>query len=121
MDTGFAKISGSFTVPAIQNNSPGGNTALDAEQVTLTRKKATLTITSPTLAGAVSAPYFHKLWLPNLQIGTGRPGIPGPEGPTRQFPFTAFHVTTIPTGFTAGYIDAVTWENQSQRATDALA
>ena len=121
IDTGFAKVSGSFTVPAIQNNSPGGNTAFDAEQVTLTRKKALLNLSSTSLAGAVSAPYFHKLWLPNLQIGKGRPGIPGPQGPTRQFPFIAGHVATAPTGFTSGYVDAVTWEAQSQNAVDALA
>jgi Phage tail tube protein len=121
IDNGFLKVSGKFTVPAIQNVAPGGNMALFGEQVTLTRKKGTLTITSPNLAGSATAKYLHKIWLPNLQLGKGRPGIPGPQGPTMDFPFTAFHVTAIPTGFTAGYTQAVIWENQSKWATDALA
>lgn len=121
IDNGFLKVSGSFTVPAIQNDTVGGNTALDVVQAAATRQKAKFLITSPNLAGASTAYYQHVLWLPNLQLGKGRPGIPGPQGPTRVFPFEAHHVATVPTGFTSGYLDAVTWENVNVDATDGLA
>jgi len=118
--SGFAKVSGSFEFPALQDGT-GGNQAFLAEQMAGTRKKATLTITSPNLAGSATAYYQHKLWLPNLQFGPAKVGIPGPGGPTWSIPFQAWHVAAIPSGFTAGYLDAVTWDNTNQDATDALA
>jgi hypothetical protein len=89
--------------------------------MTASRKKAKLTITSPNLAGAATQYFQHVLWLPNLQFGEGKPGISGPEGPTWTLPFQAWHVDTIPTGFTAGYLDAVTWEVFNQNSADPLA
>ena len=119
IENGFLKVSGSFEFPALQDGT-GGNAAFLAEQMTATKKKATLTFTSPTLAGAATAYYMHKLWFPMLQFGTAKVGIPGPGGPTWNIPFTANHVATVPTGFTSGYLDAVTWENQSKFATDPI-
>ena len=118
--SGFAKVSGSFGFAALQDGT-GGNAAFLAEQMAGTRKKATLTITSPNLAGAATEFFKHKLWLPNLQFGEAKVGIPAPGGPTWSVPFMAWHVTTVPTGFTAGYLDALTWENVNQDAADALA
>lgn len=121
IETGFAKVTGSIEFPAVQDGSPGGNLAFIADQMALTRKKAKLAITSPNLAGAATQYFQHVLWLPNLQFGEGKPGIGGPEGPTWSLPFMAYHVPTIPTGFPAGYVDALTWEAFSQLATDPLA
>jgi hypothetical protein len=121
IENGFLKVSGNFEFPALDSASPEGNAQFLAEQMAATAKKATLTITSPTLAGSSTAYYSHKLWFPYLQFGPAKVGIPGPGGPTWSIPFTAWHVPTIPTGFTAGYIDAVTWENVNKLATDVLA
>lgn len=120
IETGFAKVTGSLEFPQVATGT-GGSDAFLADQMTLARKKAKLTITSPNLAGAATQYFQHVLWFPNLQFGEGKPGIGGPEGPTWTLPFMAHHVTTIPTGFTAGYVDAVTWENFNQNATDPLA
>lgn len=121
IESGFMKVSGSFDFPAFSSASPGGNAPFLAEQMANTLKKATLTITSPTLAGSVSAPYLWKFWFPMLQFGAAKVGIPGPGGPTWTIPFEAHHVATIPTGFTATYLDAVTIENQNKLAADVLA
>jgi hypothetical protein len=118
--SGFAKVTGTFGFATLQDGT-GGNAAFLADQMAGTRKKATLTITSPNLAGAGTEYFNHKLWLPNIQFGEAKVGIPGPGGPTWSVPFMAWHVATIPTGFTAGYVDAVTWDNSNQDATDALA
>jgi hypothetical protein len=117
---GFTKVSGSFDFPALQDGT-GGNAAFLAEQMAATAKKATLTLTSPTLAGSSTAYYAWKFWFPYLQFGEAKVGIPGPGGPTWSIPFQAWHVTTIPTGFTAGYLDAVTIENTNKLGTDVLA
>jgi len=118
--SGYAKVSGSFGFAALQDGT-GGNAQFLAEQMAGTRKKATLTIASPNLAGSATEFFNHKLWLPNLQFGEAKVGIPGPGGPTWSVPFVAWHVATIPTGFTAGYLDALTWDNSNQDAVDALA
>jgi hypothetical protein len=120
IESGFLKVSGSFDFPALQDGT-GGNAVFLAEQMAATAKKATLTITSPNLAGSATEYYKHKLWFPYLQFGEAKVGIPGPGGPTWSIPFMAWHVTTIPTGFTSGYLDAVTWENSNRLATDVLA
>lgn len=120
IETDFLRVTGSFEFPALQDGT-GGNYAFLMEQMAATRKKATLTLTSPSLAGSATAYFSHKLWLPDLQFGGGKPGISGPEGPTWSVPFTANHVATIPTGFTAGYTQALIWEAVSQMSTDPLA
>ena len=121
IENGFLKVSGSFDFADLNTASPEGNAQFLAEQMAATVKKATLTFTSPNLAGAATSYYAWKLWLPMLQFGAAKVGIPGPGGPTWSIPFSAWHVTTVPTGFTAGYLDAVTLENTNKIATDALA
>lgn len=121
IENGFLKVSGTFDFPAFDSASPGGNSGLIAEQMSATAKKATLAITSPTLAGAATAYYEWKLWFPYLQFGPAKVGLPGPGGPTWSIPFNAWHVAAVPTGFTAGYLDAVTIENTNKLTTDVLA
>lgn len=113
-------VSGKLKFPAIQDGT-GGNKAFMAAQMALTAYKAKLIITSSTLAGAATQYFQHVLWFPYILFGDGKPGIDGAGGQTWEIPFEAHHVGTIPTGFTAGYTDAVTWEVFSQRAGDALA
>ena len=120
IESGRAKVSGSFEFPAVQSGT-GGNSDFIADQLALTRKKAKLTITSPNLAGAATQYYQWVFWLPDLTFGDGKPGIIGPEGPTWSVPFSAWSVTTIPTGFTAGYIGAVVIENFNKETADPLA
>jgi len=116
----FFKVNGSITFSQLDTASPGGNSGLVATQLAGTTQKMDINITADTLAGAATQKFAHVLWLPCLQFGDGKPSLTaGALG--WQVPFTAYHVLTIPTGFTAGYIDAVTWENYSQIATDALA
>ena len=121
IENGFLKVSGSFDFPSLDSASPEGNAQFLAEQMAATAKKATITFTSPTLAGAATAYYSWKLWLPNLQFGAAKVGIPGPGGPTWSIPFQAWHVATIPTGFTAGYLDAVTIDHVNKLTGDVFA
>lgn len=121
IENGFLKVSGSFDFAALDTASPEGNAQFLAEQMAATVKKATLTFTSPNLAGAATSYYAWKLWFPMLQFGAAKVGIPGPGGPTWSIPFVAWHVAAVPTGFTAGYLDAVTLENTSKLTTDPLA
>ena len=118
-DDPFLKVSGSLTFANLQDGT-GGNAAFVAEQLAGTRKKATVTFTGDNLAGSTTEKFSHKLWFPHITFGEGKPALAaGSLGWTA--PFTAEHVTAIPTGFTAGYVDAVTWENVNTIATDVLA
>lgn len=119
-DDGMFTVTGSFEFATLLTGT-GGNATFLAEQMSLTRKKATLTLTSPNLAGAATEPFSHKLWLPNLQFGKAKVGIPSAGTQRWTQPFTAYHVTAAPTGFTSGYVDAVTWDNVNQDTADVLA
>jgi hypothetical protein len=118
--SGFAKVSGSWTFPVLQSGT-GGNSTFLAEQLALTPKKATLTLTGATLIGAVTQKTGAKFWFPYLQLGEGKPTIGGAGAIAYQQPWQAVHVPAIPTGFTAGYTDAMTVDWFSTRTTDALA
>lgn len=116
----FLKVTGNLTFSRLDNASPGGSSGLPAKQLAGTTQKVDINITADSLAGAATQKFAHVLYLPCLQFGDGKPSLQaGALGWT--VPFTGYHVTTIPTGFPAGYLDAVTWENYSQIATDALA
>lgn len=121
IESDFMKVSGSFNFPEVKDTSPGGGQALMNEQMTLTRYKADITITSPNLAGAATQAFQYVIYLPDLQLRMGKGAIPGPEGPEQMVNFEAHSVLAIPTGFPAGYIDAVTIENYNQDANDPLA
>lgn len=115
--TGKGKIG--FSVAA---NGTGGNALFLADQMAGTAKKAKLTITSPTLAGAATQYFGLNVWMPYLQLLPGAkptPSAPGAISWTQDFEL--HHVGTIPTGFTSGYTDIVTVDIFSTRSTDALA
>lgn len=120
-NSGFAQVSGSLDFSEVSDVATGGNLGLIADQMALTEKKMKVTITSPNLAGSATQYFEHVLWFPTIQFGAGKPGIPGPEGQTWTLPFVAKHVAAVPTGFTAGYTQALIWENFNTRATDPLA
>lgn len=113
-------ITGKLKFAALQDGT-GGNAALMAAQMAVTAYKAKLIITSGTLAGAATQYYQHVLWFPYIVLGDGKPGIDDAGGQVWEIPFECHHVGTVPTGFTSGYTDAITWEVFSKRSTDALA
>jgi hypothetical protein len=125
IETDFMKVTGSLEFPDV-NTGTGGSSALAADQLTYantaaTAKKMKLSLTGATLAGAATQKFAHVLWFPYVVLGEGKPGITGPEGQTWSVPFESFAVSAVPTGFTAGYTGALTYDVYSQRATDALA
>jgi hypothetical protein len=125
IETDFMKVTGSLEFPDV-NTGTGGSSSLAADQLTYantgaTAKKMKIVVTGETLAGAATQKFQHVLWLPFVVLGEGKPGIPGPEGQTWSIPFESFAVAVVPTGFTAGYLTAITYEVFSKRTTDALA
>lgn len=119
---GFAKVTLRLTFAHLQNDSPGGNLALVADQIAGTEKKAKLLLTSTVLAGAVTQKFQHVYWLPRIvALPDGKPKLIGPGNIGWSQSFNCYHVTTVPTGFTAGYVNAVVADVFNQRATDALA
>jgi hypothetical protein len=125
IETDFMKVTGSFEFPDV-NTGTGGSSSLASDQLAFagtaaTAKKVKIKLTGATLAGASTQYMQHVLWLPYVVLGEGKPGIPGPEGQTWSQPFESFGVATIPTGFSAGYTGALTYEVFSKRSTDALA
>jgi hypothetical protein len=117
-DDPFTKVTGSLTFSHLDNASPGGSTGLRATQLAGTSQKIDLTLTGDTLAGSATQKFQHIVYLPSVQFGDGKPTL-GKLGWT--LPFTAWHTGAAPTGFPAGYLDAINWEAYNQRATDALA
>lgn len=113
-------VSGVWQFGVLENGT-GGASSLTTDQLAGTPEKATLTLTGANTAGATTTKYSHKIWFPYIQLLEGKPGIDGMGSPAWDQPWEATHVGTIPTAFTAGYTDAYTWEETSQRATDALA
>ena len=118
-DGAFATVSGSLTFSQYQT-STGGNSAYVLEQLNRTLKKMDWTLTGDNLAGAATAKYSFGLFFPMVVFGSGKPHLT-PGGLGWQVPFESHHVTAAPTGFTAGFVDAVTITNQNQIATDVLA
>lgn len=117
-DDPFMKVTGSITFSRLDTASPGGSTGLRATQLAGTSQKLDLTLTGDTLAGAAAQKFQHVLYLPSVQFGNGKPKL-GKLGWT--LPWTAWHTAASPTGFPAGYVDAITWEAYNQKSTDALA
>lgn len=106
----------------IAQTGTGGNIALIADHLAATAEKAQLKITSTTLAGAGTQYFQHVIWMPNLRsIPTDIIPVAGPEGITWSQEFEFATTATLPTGFTAGYLDGVVWEMFSQLATNPLA
>lgn len=115
----FLKVTGSMTFSQYQT-STGGNNALALEQLNRTLKKMTATLTGDNLAGAATQKFQYTLWLPMVVLGDGKPTLSaGALG--WQIPFESHHVSAIPTGFTAGYTDALTIDIFNKSAVDLLA
>jgi len=119
-EAAFLMVSGSLTFSQYQTGSPGGNSAYVMEQLTRTTKKMDWSFVGDGLAGAATEKYSHKLYFPMVVFGSGKPKLSaGALG--WQMPFESHHVTTAPTGFTAGHVDACTWLNTNKFTTDVLA
>lgn len=115
----FASVTGSLTFTQYQNGT-GGNSAFVLEQINRTLKKMDWQLVGDNLAGSVSEKFSHKLYFPMVTFGEGKPKLTaGKLG--WQVPFESGHVSAAPTGFPAGHVDACTWVNTNQIATDALA
>lgn len=121
IESDFMKVTGSFTFPETKDTSPGGGQGLMSEQMTLTRYKMDINITSPNLAGSATSFFAWVFYLPDIQLQMQKGQITGPEGPEQQVNFEAHSVLAIPTGFPAGYVDAIDYENVNQDGSDALA
>lgn len=115
----FFKVTGSLTFSQYQTGT-GGNNAFVMEQLNRTLKKMDITLTGDNLAGAATQKYQWVFWFPMVVFGTGKPVLTAGALGWQQ-PFESHHVPTIPTGFTAGYTDAVTIENYNKDTADPLA
>lgn len=112
---GFIKISGSLVFSKYQTQ----NKTLFTEQMTKARKKMDVKFTGGAADGVTN--FAWNLFFPNLQFASGTPTVGGPERIPLTLSFNAYRVLTIPTGFTAGYIDALTMEVVSQQSANPLA
>jgi hypothetical protein len=119
-DAAFLTVSGSLTFSQYQTGSPGGNAAYVLEQLNRTTKKMDWSFVGDGLAGAATEKYSHKLYFPMVVFGSGKPKLAAGAGGW-QIPFESHHVTTAPTGFVAGHVDACTWLNTNKLTTDVLA
>lgn len=115
----FFTVTGSLTFSQYQTGT-GGNNAFVLEQLNRTLKKMDWAFTGDNLAGAATQKYAFGLFFPMVVFGAGKPKLSaGALG--WQVPFESHHVTAAPTGFTAGFVDAVTITNHNTIATDVLA
>lgn len=119
--SGFAtaKLKLDFAVAA---DGTGGNELFQADQLAGTAKKAKLEFTSTTLAGSATQMFQWLIWMPYVQILSGEKITPKEPGAIAwSIDCELHHVTTVPTGWTSGYLDAVVFDMFTQRSTDALA
>lgn len=63
---------------------------------------------------------FH-MWFPSLQFTGDPPGLSGPDRQSETWNLSGNAVAAAPTGFTAGYTDAIIIEMINQNSADALA
>jgi hypothetical protein len=120
IESGFAKVTGSLEFAFLETGADG-NSGFMADQLAGTAKKAKLLVTSTVLAGSATVFFQHVLWMPNIQFEPGKPEVSGPEGLKWVQPFQCHHVAAIPTGFTAGFTQALIWQIFSKLTTDPLA
>lgn len=118
---GFTTVNLRVTFAHYQDGT-GGNSALIADQMAGTEKKAKLILTSTVLAGASTQMFQYVFWLPRIvALPAEKPKMTGPGIVSWSQSFRCYHVGTIPTGFTAGYTQALVVDCFNQRTTDALA
>jgi hypothetical protein len=116
----FLSASGTLTFSQLDNAATGGNSGLPAKQLARTTQKLDAVFAGDTLVGAATEKVSHKLYLPMIVLGDGKPALSqGALG--WSIPFTAHRVGTAPTGFDATYTEPVTWENTNALTGDQLA
>lgn len=115
----FFTVSGNLTFSQLDNAATGGNSPLVMAQMNRSLQKMDVTITGDNDAGT-GEKFRHVIYLPMVVLGDGKPTLSqGALG--WQIPFTAHHVSAIPTGWPAGYVESVVWENVSTITTGYLA
>jgi hypothetical protein len=121
LPSGFA--TGKLTLDfSVAQDGTGGNVLFLADQIAGTAKKAKIEITSTTLAGSATQMFQWFIWMPYVQFSpVAKPSPSQPGAISWSQEAELHHVGTIPTGFTATYVDMVTIDQFTQRTTDALA
>lgn len=102
------------------NNNPGGNDTLILDLLSKQRKKMQVTFLATALAGA-GFPFRVDMYFPDVQFESGDANVGGPGRVPANLNFRASRRTSIPTGFPAGYTEAVTIEVTNMRTTNPLA
>lgn len=98
----------------------GGNVAFRSNVESKTPQKMDFTFTGDTLAGAATQK-FQSIWYVNgLQLEEGMYNANGPGIADYSITGEAHRVLAAPTGFPAGYTDALTVEVYNQHGSDYL-
>ena len=116
--TGFFDVSGSFDFADLDATRNG---PIVLAQKAGTAQKAKIILTGTTLCGNATQKYTMNFWFPYISLLDGKPGVTGPEGLTWSIPWKSTKVATIPTGFTAGYVDSISIDLFNKIATGLLA
>ena len=98
------------------------NKAWMADMLSKARRKAWLKFTGPIGAGMGPNPFSLDLYFPDIQFSSAptTPNISGPGKPAFTLAFEAHRKLAAPTGFPAGYTDALTIELVNQVNASAL-
>jgi len=112
LSLGFSKYSDAAT---------GGNAVLFAAQLAKTAQKIDVIFTGETLAGAATEKFSWKFFFNSVQPMSGAPNVSGPGLTPFTLDCMAYRVTAAPTGFPAGFVDAVTLQVTSQHTANPLA
>jgi tail tube protein len=114
---GFTELSGSLNFSKYNNNN-GGNTALLTALLSKTPKKMSVVWTGRLASGTTN--FRMTMYFPSVQFSSGDANIGGPERIPLNLQWMASRVLTLPTGFPAGYTDALTIELVNQRNSNPL-
>lgn len=115
---GFTMVTGKLAFSKYFDGT-GGNDTLIANLLSKTRKKMSVVFTGPLANGATN--FQIALYFPDIQFSTGDANVGGAGRIPVNLNFEAHRRTSVPTGFTSGYTEAVTMEIVNQRTTDPLA
>lgn len=114
---GFAQVTGSLKWNVYRDDSPGGNDQMIAALMSKARKKMIATWTGPAIGATF---YSVTMYFPDVQFDTGDVNVGGPGRVPVNLNFVSARVLAIPTGFPAGYTDALTIEIVNQKNVNAL-
>jgi hypothetical protein len=113
---GFAQVSGGLSFSKYDTR----NHAHLKDQLSKARKKMKVVLTGPQIAATGYANSL-TLYFNDVQFASGAPSLGGAGVRPFDLDYQAHEVATIPTGFPAGYVDAIQAELVSSLATDPLA